>query len=66
MRKAVDAFGNPMITPDVSFVCYQSNDEWVVETYRNGIIHKDVKTFRSPSAVSAWIREVLIEEGQVW
>lgn len=66
MRKAVDAFGNPMITPDVSFVTYQSNDEWVVETYKNGIVYKDIQTFRSPSLVGAWITQVLTEEGDLW
>ena len=66
MRKAVDAFGNPMITPEVSFVAYQSNDEWVVETYKNGMAYKDIQTFRHPSLVGAWISEVLIEEGELW
>ena len=66
MRKTVDAFGNPMITPEVSFVTYQSEDEWVVETYKNGVAYKDIKTFRHPSHVGDWIAEVLTEEGQLW
>ena len=62
MRKTVDAFGNPMITPEVSFVIYQSSDEWVVETYKNGVSYKDIKTFLSVSHVGDWIAEVLTEE----
>lgn len=62
MRKTVDAFGNPMITPEVSFVTYQSADEWVVETYKNGVAYKDIKTFLSVSLVADWIGRVLKEE----
>ncbi len=66
MRKTVDAFGNPMITPEVSFVTYQSSDEWVVETYKNGVSYKDIKTFLTVSLVADWIAGVLTEEELLW
>lgn len=66
MRKAEDAFGNPSIVPEVSFVAYQSSDEWVVETYRNGMPYRDIATFRSTSHVADWIEGVLNEEDQLW
>ena len=66
MRKTVDAFGNPMITPELSFVTYQSSDEWVVETYKNGVSYKDIKTFLTASLVADWIAGVLTEEELLW
>jgi hypothetical protein len=62
MRKVIDSFGNPMIVPEVTFTIYQSSDEWVIETYKNGLVYKDQRIFYDTVSAGLWMSEILMEE----